>query len=263
MNINISENIKNLRKRKDITQEELAEHLGISFQSISKWERGEGFPDITMLPDLAEYFNVSIDELLGANKIYGGDIYDIYKQAHELETNGNYDAAVELLKDTLKKEPYHYDLTAKLASVLLKLNNNSKEGKDLAKKAVSLCENKLNFNSGASEKSRATARAMVCFLYDNIGEQEKAVYLARNLPHIWESREVLWGELMEGQKQIDYLKKLIIIVLSVINDKIDRIYNNSKKINMIDYLFFSPPCDDVITPENKREIIEKIIKFLD
>ena len=89
MNINIGENIKNLRKRKDITQEELAEYLGISFQSISKWERGDGFPDITMLPDLADFFNISIDELIGANEMYGGDLYNIYKQAHEYEINGD------------------------------------------------------------------------------------------------------------------------------------------------------------------------------
>ena len=103
MNINIGENIKNLRKRKEITQEELAEYLGISFQSVSKWERGEGFPDITMLPDLADFFNISIDDLIGADRISGGELYDLYKQAHEYELSGEVEKAKSLLRKILGK----------------------------------------------------------------------------------------------------------------------------------------------------------------
>ncbi len=65
MNIYFSENLKRLRKEKNITQETLADFLGISFQSISRWERGEAYPDITTLPAIASYFNISIDNLLG------------------------------------------------------------------------------------------------------------------------------------------------------------------------------------------------------
>ena len=69
MELTIGRNLKNLRKARNLTQEELAEHLGISFQAISKWERGEGYPDITMLPALARYFGVTVDELIGMNEI--------------------------------------------------------------------------------------------------------------------------------------------------------------------------------------------------
>jgi len=259
--INIGENIKYLRKRKDITQEELAENLGISFQSISKWERGEGYPDITMLPDLADFFNISIDELLGAERISGGYFSDIYVQAHKYELNGDYDKAVELLRDTLKKYPkYNFDLMSKLASILLRIDNNSEEGKICAEKAVKLCERALD--GKISEKARATARAMLCFLYDNIGEREKAADLARRLPHVWESREILWGELMEGQEYIDYLKRLILAVLWVFNEKIDSVYDSARKINVVDMLTISPPCEN-INSANKHEIMAKIIDFLD
>ena len=258
-NINIGENIKYLRKRKDITQEELAEHLGISFQSISKWERGEGYPDITMLPDLADFFNTSIDELLGADRISGGEFSNLYVQANEYEKKGDYNAAVELLKDTLKKYPNHHELTSKLASVLL-LNNNLEDSKIYAEKAIVLCERKLEGN--ISEKARASYRAELCFLYDNIGEHQKAIDLARKLPHVWESREVLWGELMEGQEYIDYLKRLICTVLEVINQKIDSVYDSSKKIDVIDMLNISPHYENV-NSENKREIMKKMIDFLD
>ncbi|MBP3911219.1 MAG: helix-turn-helix transcriptional regulator [Niameybacter sp.] len=68
MEIYIGSNIKRLRHQKNITQEKLAEHLGISTQAVSKWERNETYPDITMLLPLASYFGVSSDELLGLNE---------------------------------------------------------------------------------------------------------------------------------------------------------------------------------------------------
>ena len=69
MKIRISENIKRLRKDMRLTQEMLAEVLHISPQSISKWERGDAYPDISMLPSIANYFGVTVDALLGNDKI--------------------------------------------------------------------------------------------------------------------------------------------------------------------------------------------------
>ncbi len=69
MKINLGENLKVLRHKKGITQESLANYLGVSFQSVSKWERGLTYPDITFLPAISQFFGVSTDELLGVNKI--------------------------------------------------------------------------------------------------------------------------------------------------------------------------------------------------
>lgn len=69
MTIYLGENIKRLRHDKGITQETLADFLSVSFQSVSRWERGESYPDITMLPLLSKFFGVSVDELLGMNRI--------------------------------------------------------------------------------------------------------------------------------------------------------------------------------------------------
>ena len=55
--------------QKNITQEVLANHLGIAPQSVGKWERGEGFPDITLLPHIAFYFDITVDELLCVDQV--------------------------------------------------------------------------------------------------------------------------------------------------------------------------------------------------
>ncbi len=61
----IGKKIVSLRKQNNMTQMELADRMGISFQAVSNWERGNSMPDISKLPELAEIFGVSLDELLG------------------------------------------------------------------------------------------------------------------------------------------------------------------------------------------------------
>lgn len=75
MNNNLGTNIKTLRKQLNITQEQLAEALNISSQAVSKWETHISYPDITLLPSIADFFGVSIDFLLG------------YSNKHELSNS--------------------------------------------------------------------------------------------------------------------------------------------------------------------------------
>ena len=65
----LSANLKKYRIMKELTQEDVAEYLGITAQSVSKWERGESCPDITFLPALANIFETSVDLLLGMDTI--------------------------------------------------------------------------------------------------------------------------------------------------------------------------------------------------
>ena len=67
MNMTIGANIKRLRTARNITQEQLAEVMNVTCAAVSKWERGETYPDITLLQPLAYYFGVSLDELMGYN----------------------------------------------------------------------------------------------------------------------------------------------------------------------------------------------------
>ena len=67
MNLTISQNIKQFRKKNDLTQEQLAEVFGVTAQTISRWELGSAYPDITMLPVLANFFGISTDTLLGVD----------------------------------------------------------------------------------------------------------------------------------------------------------------------------------------------------
>lgn len=69
MNIYLGENIKKLRREKNLTQENLADFLGVTFQSVSNWERSESYPDVAMLPVISAFFNVSVDDLLGVDRV--------------------------------------------------------------------------------------------------------------------------------------------------------------------------------------------------
>lgn len=65
MKLYLGENIRNLRKSADLTQEQLAERLGVTYQSVSRWENGTSYPDLELIPAIANIFSVSTDTLLG------------------------------------------------------------------------------------------------------------------------------------------------------------------------------------------------------
>ncbi|MGN0114377.1 MAG: helix-turn-helix transcriptional regulator, partial [Acutalibacteraceae bacterium] len=69
MKLQIGENIKSFRKTKDMTQEQLSEMLGVSCQSVSRWESGACYPDMELLPLLSDIFEVTVDRLLGVDEI--------------------------------------------------------------------------------------------------------------------------------------------------------------------------------------------------
>ncbi|MBQ4603589.1 MAG: helix-turn-helix transcriptional regulator [Clostridia bacterium] len=122
MTICFGENLKNLRKSKDLTQEMLADFLGMSFQAISKWERGETYPDITMLPAIASFFGVTVDSLLGTDKIENENKIQEYKDEYQrLCRENKFDEAIVLAKQASHEFPGNYEL---LANYFGSLTNN-------------------------------------------------------------------------------------------------------------------------------------------
>ncbi len=69
MKLAIGENIRNYRKKNDLTQESLADRLGVTYQSVSRWENGTTYPDLELIPAIAEVLVVTVDELLGMPQI--------------------------------------------------------------------------------------------------------------------------------------------------------------------------------------------------
>lgn len=83
--LNLSENIVRLRRQRGITQEELAEFVGVTKASVSKWETRQSMPDILLLPQLASFFDVTVDSLLGYEPGLGRE--QIQKIYHELASD--------------------------------------------------------------------------------------------------------------------------------------------------------------------------------
>lgn len=113
MDLYIGENIKRLRREKGVTQEKLAEHLGISTQAVSKWERCETLPDITLVIPLASYFGVSTDELLGLdeakNKAEAEEMLEKFQNLAWRECR--WDEAAAILREAHRKFPNNWEIT--------------------------------------------------------------------------------------------------------------------------------------------------------
>ena len=88
-NINIGKNIATLRFKRNITQGDLATYLGVTKASVSKWETGQSYPDILMLPKLATYFGITIDQLMSYEpQMSDGEISRLYLELYqEFQTN--------------------------------------------------------------------------------------------------------------------------------------------------------------------------------
>lgn len=178
----LSENLKKYRILKDLTQEDVAEYLGITAQSVSKWERGESYPDITFLPALANIFETSVDLLIGMDTIRAEETrYNIHKKAVAYQRSGDYDMAEKTYRDALLIYPNKPGMILGLASTLA-LKGNTDEAIELMERGLPLSIN---------EKQKSTMRAALCFLFLKAGREDKANRLASELPHTRESREVI------------------------------------------------------------------------
>ena len=188
MELHIGKNIRRLRRERNLTQEEVAAHLGISFQSISKWERGDGYPDITMLPALAHYFSATVDELLGMNELAREEHYaHINSEWSGNNLAGKHAENVRLMRDSLKEFPGDALLLVQLSTSLEKLDGTDSEKKEYLRQSIAVQEQILRCCDD-SEVRNAT-QFNICFAYMKNGEPEKAIAQANRLPNLYKTQE--------------------------------------------------------------------------
>lgn len=205
MKLLIGENIKRLRRERNLTQEEVAAHLGISFQSISKWERADGYPDITMLPSLANYFGVSVDELIGMDEIAKSEKYDeINRLWEENNRKGLHQKNVLLMRSSLKTFPNNALLLVQLSTSLEKLDGTKEEKAKYLKESIAVQEQILRY--GENSEVWGATLFNICFAYWKNGEYDKALEQAKKLPNLYKTRENALVYFLRGDERHDTAK---------------------------------------------------------
>jgi len=136
--INIAGTIVKKRHEKGLTQEELANYLGVSKASVSKWETGQSYPDITFLPQLATFFNISIDELIGYEpQMSKEDIRKLYVRLSADFASRPFDEVLDACREIYKK---YFSCFPLLFHIGLLLVNNCSEAGDNEKTLSVLSE---------------------------------------------------------------------------------------------------------------------------
>ena len=122
----IGEIIKELRTQRKITQQELAEQIGVTPQAISRWERDVGYPDITQIVPLAKSLGVSTDEILGVSLNNDESLIKEYIElAAKAADIGNFEKSIEILKEAEDKFPRSHLIKIKLNNALSSYNSRN------------------------------------------------------------------------------------------------------------------------------------------
>ncbi|MCI0768479.1 helix-turn-helix transcriptional regulator [Bacillus sp. TL12] len=141
--INIATTLIAKRRAKGITQDELATYIGVTKASVSKWETGQSYPDITFLPQLAKYFNISIDELIGyVPQMTQDDIKKLYHRLASAFAEKSFDEVIAECRNIVKKYYSCFPLLLQMAVLFANhymLAAEQKKRTEILEEAVSLC----------------------------------------------------------------------------------------------------------------------------
>lgn len=142
--INIASVIVAKRKEKGLTQDALADYMGVTKASVSKWETAQSYPDITLLPQLATFFNISIDELMGyMPQMTADDIKRTYQKLSLDFSEKPFDSVYDSCQLIIKKYFACFPLLLKMALLLINhsmLTKGPERQIEVIKEAISLCE---------------------------------------------------------------------------------------------------------------------------
>ena len=130
------------RRKVGITQEDLARFLGVSKAAVSKWETGSAYPDILMLPRLASFFNITIDQLMGYRpQLTPEEIRQIYMDLAKEFTVLPFGKALEHCREYIREYSSCYPLLFQMGTLFINhisLSPSSDETRDLIKEALEL-----------------------------------------------------------------------------------------------------------------------------
>ncbi len=200
MTLPMSDRLRQLRRVRGLTQEELASHLGISYQAISKWERGESYPDITMLPILAHYFSVTVDHLMGMDTAARQAAYDeINRQWEENRRLGRHKENVELMQQSLREYPNDSLLLVQLSASLERLDGTPEERAIYLRESIAVQEQILRY--GEDSAIRGSVMYNICYAYWKNGERDEALCQARKLPNLFKARENALLAFLDGEEK--------------------------------------------------------------
>ena len=250
MNLNLGSKIKELRLNKNITQDVLANSLGVTSQAVSRWESGGSYPDMELIPSIANYFNITIDELFGYQNNRSELIQNIIDKVNAFNIKGRSDAlwideCLTILREGLAEFPKNEELLITLADVLMEAgyrqfqehsyydedgirhHNYSIHNKNSYwQEAIKICE---NLYSNATNQNIVTkAISILVLLYKNIGSFEKSVKFALKMPNIDNSKELLLIKATDSLEQTKYIGEYLLKEIPEVSHQIIHIIINNK-----------------------------------
>ena len=215
MKLNIGETIKRMRKEKEITQEEFSQVLGVSCQSVSRWENGLCYPDIELVPTIASFFGVSTDKLMGVDEITEMENVEKYLERFQLSiSRGEIDECIAVAREGVGEYPNNYILLDKLMYALFVAGDddgNIPEWKENTERydseITALGEKIMKYCPDQSIRLAATAR--LAFNHCLHGRKEIGRKIYETLPSMENCRELqIWWALKKEEK-LPFLRNAI------------------------------------------------------
>ena len=196
MTTKIANKIRELRKNKKISQEVLAQALGVSFQTVSKWENDLAMPDITLLPALASFFDVSIDELFDYNRLETErKVEEICDRAYEYRASDPARSEA-ILREGLKQFPGN-DII--LNNLLYTIRTPERSGE-----VVTICKSLIE--STHDDEVKYDALRILAETYHSTSQQALVAPTLEQIPEIYFTKLELMAELLEGEASFNAAK---------------------------------------------------------
>ncbi len=173
--LNIAENIARLRHERKITQEQLADFVGVTKASVSKWETGQSLPDLTILPQLAAFFDRTIDELMGYEPQLGREQQrKLYQDLRAAFAKENFSDVMERSRALVKQYYSCYSFLYHVSCLWLNhymMAEEEAEQERILKDASALCQRVIESSKDIGLSSDATMlNAMILLLSGNARE---------------------------------------------------------------------------------------------